>query len=301
MRPLRYVPPGGALVEVTCRTLHGRFLLLPSEELKKRVIGILARAQRLYPAKICAFAFLSNHYHLLLEVEDTKQLARFVGYLNSNLAREAGRLVKWRERFWSQRYEAILVTDEARSQIARLRYVLSQGCKEGLVPRPQDWPGAHSARALLGLEPLQGVWIDRTRACRRSAEHVADYTYPEHLHLAPIPAWRDLSPAVYRQRVAALIQQIIASCAADLRSRGIEPLGPEDLQKLKPHDSAALPARRPAPFCHAATRIARRALLDAYRQFVSAFRAAAIKLRRRHLESTFPEGSFPPALPFVAR
>ena len=31
-RKLRYIPDGGALVEVTCRTLHGRLLLRPSPE-----------------------------------------------------------------------------------------------------------------------------------------------------------------------------------------------------------------------------------------------------------------------------
>ncbi|HXE99212.1 MAG TPA: transposase, partial [Solirubrobacterales bacterium] len=162
MRRLRFIPEGGALVEVTCRTLHGRFLLRPSSELNSLIIGILARAQRLYSVRVCAFAFLSNHFHLLLSVDDAQQLARFMGYLNSNLAREAGRLANWRERFWSRRYDSILVTDEDRAQVQRLKYVLSQGCKEGLVRRPQDWPGVHSVRAMLGEETLEGLWFDRS-------------------------------------------------------------------------------------------------------------------------------------------
>ena len=91
-RRLRFIPEGGALVEVTCRTVQGRFLLKPTEELKAIVIGVMARAQELYPVEIHAFVFPSNHYHLLLSVEDALQLARFMNYLNSNLAREAGRL-----------------------------------------------------------------------------------------------------------------------------------------------------------------------------------------------------------------
>src|SRR6185295_2009063 len=78
-------------------------------------------------------------------------------------AREAGRLANWRERFWSRRYDSILVTDEDRAQVQRLKYVLSQGCKEGLVRRPQDWPGVHSVRAMLGEETLEGLWFDRSR------------------------------------------------------------------------------------------------------------------------------------------
>jgi hypothetical protein len=36
-------------------------------------------------------------------VDTAKQLADFMGYFNSNLAREAGRLEDWREKFWSRR------------------------------------------------------------------------------------------------------------------------------------------------------------------------------------------------------
>jgi hypothetical protein len=43
-RRLRFVPEGGALVEVTCRTVQGRHLLRPSPQLNKIV--------------------LSSHYHL---------------------------------------------------------------------------------------------------------------------------------------------------------------------------------------------------------------------------------------------
>ena len=60
-RKLRYIPDGGALVEVTCRTLHGRLLLRPSPELNDIAAGILGRAQRLYPVDLVAFVPVSNH------------------------------------------------------------------------------------------------------------------------------------------------------------------------------------------------------------------------------------------------
>ncbi len=59
-RPLRYVPPD-SLVEVTCRTLHGRFLLRPSRSLNEIVLGILGRAARRYRVRICLFTYMSNH------------------------------------------------------------------------------------------------------------------------------------------------------------------------------------------------------------------------------------------------
>jgi len=64
MRPLRHLsigPSGKALVEVTVRTLHSRFLLLPSTLVNATILGILARAQARYDIEICAYAFLANH------------------------------------------------------------------------------------------------------------------------------------------------------------------------------------------------------------------------------------------------
>jgi len=55
------------------------------------------------------------------------------GYFNPNLAREAGRLADWREKLWSRRYRAIVVSGEEGAQRERLKYVLSHGAKEGLV------------------------------------------------------------------------------------------------------------------------------------------------------------------------
>jgi len=61
-RRLRFIPEGGALVEVTCRTVHGRLLLRPRPELNEIIVGILARAQQRYEVSVCAYIFLSNHY-----------------------------------------------------------------------------------------------------------------------------------------------------------------------------------------------------------------------------------------------
>lgn len=129
-RPVGFLPPECPLVEVTARTLQGRLLLRPSHRLNSIVLGVLARAARLYDMQVCAFVVLSNHYHLLLRPLDASQLAAFMSHFNGNLGKEAGRLHRWRQRFWGRRYRAI--------PIDRLKYLLEQGCKENLVAKPQD-------------------------------------------------------------------------------------------------------------------------------------------------------------------
>ena len=125
-RDLRFIPEGGALVEVTCRTIHGRFLFRPSQELNEIIVGVLARAQRLHPVDICSTVFMSNHMHLLLWVPDAERLSDFMQYTNSNLAREVSRLTGWDVKIFDGRYHLVVVSNEERAQVERLRYQLSQ-------------------------------------------------------------------------------------------------------------------------------------------------------------------------------
>ncbi len=159
-RRLRHVPKGepyenGTLVEVTCRTIHGRYLLRPSAELNDIVIGVLGYAQQSCPISICGISVLSNHYHLLAVVKETDELSDFMCLFNSNLAREVARLVGWPDKVWARRYQGIVVSDEEEAQIKRLKYLLAHGAKEALVDHPGKWPGVNSVRALLHGEALR--------------------------------------------------------------------------------------------------------------------------------------------------
>lgn len=314
MTKLRFIPTGGALVEVTTRTQHGRLLLRPHPELNEIVRGILARAQRLYLADengeadgsgLCGFCFLSNHFHLLVRVRNAKQLSSFMRYVNSNLAREVARLVDWHDHVWSRRYEAIVVSDEPEAQEARLRYLLSQGVKEGLVAHPAEWPGASSVESLQqgGASAIEGLWFDRTREyfARRRGEdfHRLAYTAKETLSLLPLPCWEGLDLEERRGRVALLIAEIVAEAR---RQRGRrEPLGVDLILRQRPHERSVHCKRSPAPRFHAATREARRQLYLAYYRFAGAYRIAALERRLANDlgRSPYPRGCFPPAPPFV--
>ena len=303
-RRLRYVPPGGALVEITCRTIQGRLLLRPSTGLNDVTLGVLARAARLASLLVHAYAFLSNHYHLLVTVADAQQLADFMNYLNSNLAREAGRLVRWREKFWGRRYEAVLVSDEEAAQVGRLSYVLAQGVKEGLVASPFDWPGVHCARALAEGTTVSGHWHDRTlesRARRKSLPlDPQAFVEREELSLAPLPCWESLAPEVYRARVQELIYEIEAAAQLRQEETGKPPLGRDAVCRQDPHHEPNRIQRGPAPLVHAVAPAVRRGLRKAYFAFREAYRYAARRLRAGAADFEFPAGAFPPPLPVRA-
>jgi REP element-mobilizing transposase RayT len=208
---LRYVPPG-ELVEVTGTTVQRRYLLRPSRDLVEIIDGPLARCVRLHAVDVVEYVFLSNHFHLLAVARDSEALSDFMEYLNGNLAKEAGRLHDWREKFWGRRFRSIPVTDEEEAQVGRLRYLLEQGVKEGLVRSPLDWPGARGTRALLEGRLVTGVWFSRTAEyeARRRGESFRKYDHAEEesLNLVPLPCWAHLSPEEYRVRVCAMVKEI---------------------------------------------------------------------------------------------
>ncbi len=247
-RKLRYLP-AEALVEVTCRTLQRRFLLRPSPELNEIVIGALARAQRRYGMRICAFVFLSNHCHMLLHPSDAKQLSDFMRYANSKIAREVGRLHDWKEKIFGRRYVDVEVSREPRAQIRRLRYLLAQGCKEGLVASPKQWPGASSTRALLQDDPVEGVWIDRTaqfKASERGEPNPSGrFTSRESVKLSPLPCWEHEAESRWRSQVRRMVKEIEAEAPENV-------LGRAAILAQHPHDRPSSPERRsPAPRFHA--------------------------------------------------
>jgi putative transposase len=288
---------------VTCRALHSRLLFCPRPLMNEILIGALARAKQRHQVQVCFFVCISNHMHLLLWTENARELAKFMGYFLSKLAREVGRLTGWREKIFGRRYQAIVVSGEEAAQIERLRYCLAHGAKEDLVDRPREWPGVHTVRALLEGEVLEGLWFDRTKEylARRRGEKFDPLKYAtrEVLELDPLPCWRHLTEEQRRARVAALVEDIESEAAARRKRTGAKTLGVAAILAQNPLQRPKKTKKSPAPAFHAASKTVRRELWNAYALFVSAYRDAAEKLRAGIRDVVFPRGSFPPALPFV--
>ena len=144
-------------------------------------------------------------------------------YLNSNLAREAGRLHRWGEKIWSRRYRAIPILDDE-TLVKRVRYLLSHGCKEDLVLRPGDWPGVNCVSALTQGKTLSGTWYDRTRQyeARRSGKDCGpeEYATRYEVALTPLPILEGKSAGEQMQWYRQLVEDFPASVyAAEARAR----------------------------------------------------------------------------------
>ncbi len=300
MRRVRFIPSGGSLSEVTCRTLEGRFFFQPAPWLNLLVVGVLGRAQRLYGVAVHAFVFLSNHFHLMATFSDALQAARFMGFVNSQLARRIRRLRGGHDSVWARRYSLALISAEPEAQVGRLQYLLRQGVKEGLVADPLQWPGPSSWHALASGEPLVGYWLPLGAL---QLDCAPDFSSPlatrEVLHLTPLPAWSHLSDGLQRRQFLQLLD-FVRQQQPHCRSQKAPSTAPCD---LKPLDLRPRPRPRrlaPLPIVHAASRSVRLLYQEAYCAFVAAYRKASEALKHGVRGVPFPEGCFPRPAPFVS-
>jgi hypothetical protein len=303
-RPLRFVP-ANAIVEVTTRTVQGRLLLKPSPELTDIILGIIGKAQDLYKMSIHAFVVVGTHAHFLLSPSSTEKLARFMQFVNANIAKEVGRLHRWRERLWSRRYRSIVVADE-KAALARLRYVLAHGAKEGLVSKPADWPGPNCVATLTTGELLRGTWFDRSAEyiARQRGESVLPLRFATtfDVKLTPLPCLLHLTDDQCQAECRRIVKEIQAAAEADNKTKGRKPFCVTAILGQDPHGRPATTDRSPAPFVHASDEKTELDFRAQYRAFVDAFRAGTQRLRdrARELADLFPLWAFPPALPFNA-
>ena len=300
-RPLRHLPPG-AVVEITTRAIQGRFLLWPSPQLTAVILGIIGRALARYNISLHAFFFASNHYHLIVTVPDVRSLAAFMCYLNSNIAREVGRMYGWKEKIWGRRYRHIEILDED-AQIERLDYILEQGCKEGLIADPREWPGATCVQALLEDTPLFGIWYDRTAEwyAGRRCEDFDEDEYAENVEfeLTPLPCWSDTDPSERQRRLQAMVEDIVGRTRESNRSKGRRPLGVAKILGQHPHDHPETLKKSPAPRCHTTDRELWIRFVQEARAFRYEYHAAAQRWLDGVRDVLFPPDCFPPPLTFM--
>ncbi len=288
--------------EVTARTVEGKFLLRPDDRSREVVMGVIGRALSLSPdISVHAFIFLSNHFHILLSSKTGSCISSFLGYLKGNLARRIGQLRQRPGRLWEGRSATIPITDNE-ALLARLKYLLSNSVKEGLVERPEEWSGASSLPWYLEKE-LVGNWIDRKRE-RRALKlsgncDPAAYTLQYPINISPLPCWSDLS----RPEIGFRTRRVLDSIAEEWQLKRLyQVMGIEAVLEINPEKGPARPLEKhKPPLCHSSTTWMRAAYASLHRGFVASFREASYLMRTQtsREKKGFPFGSFPPAGGFV--
>ena len=297
---------------MTIKTFQGRYFFIPSKRLNELIIGVLAYAQKKYGMRICYVVFMSNHAHFLIRADSAKQVSDFFCLANSQIAKEVQRLCGWTGGIFESHCDITIVSHESEAQIARLRYLMSQGLKEGAVPHPAKWPGVHSARALMtGDMKLQGVWVRRSELYeverahdrrRRDAQHTRHKKpnpkrFEERvcLDLSPLPCWDDLDREEITKQSCGLCAGLLEEFA-EVRATVAKGYSKRIMDRSKFCFRPAKTKKGNRPRAHAATMAVWVEYVKNWQSWLDAYRRASQRLRLGIVEaiSEFPEHAFVP-------
>ncbi len=307
--PNRYIPEEAklwkdsqgrpiAIVEVTIRCIMGMFLLTPRPHHVRILRGVLAKALKELDFELFGYAFLSNHGSMIYGVRDAAHMSAIMQFIHGNIARELGRpeYSDWMGRFWGRRGRPITILSDEDLE-ARMRYLMGNSTKENLVTKPQDWPGAHCARALCDGKTDAGLWIDRTglrQATRRSSAtvRVSDFEHNLPVTLTTLPCWAHLSEDERRDHVKGICRQLADEAALAREESTATVLGAKAAARVDPHTRPKELSRSPAPLVHCCDAGSRTRFEKAYRGFCELYRAATAAFRAG-LTFTYPPGGIP--------
>jgi REP element-mobilizing transposase RayT len=295
---------------IISKTRRGEFFLVPKDNIASLCAGVMGKAQLHWSnMKIYGLAFMSNHLHLMVQ-GDSRHISAFVGFIKREISRRLGQLYSIEGSIWAGRFiSTALPTPE--SQVACLRYILSQGVKENLVAHPCQWPGLHCASALLEGKDIEGSWFNATAYAQakwnkqRNPElpkvRKADFYEVMQVRLSPLPQWEHLALKERLKLAALLVDEVVAEAAKQRRVTGKKVLGRKLVMRASITRRVAPPKppwwqeRRRQIVAWAATKDAlTNQYMELYWEFQALWRAAC-EVLKESAETVFPPGAWLPS------
>ena len=126
----------GLLYHVMARGNDGRKVFLKDSDFEAFLNG-LAAARKRYPFYLYAYVLMSNHFHLLLEVQRAST-ARVLQSLLTGYARRFNRTHRHRGHLFQGRYHAI-VCDRESYLLELVRYIHLNPVRAKMVQQPGEW------------------------------------------------------------------------------------------------------------------------------------------------------------------
>jgi len=268
--------------------------MTPTPRVNNLIGGVLGRSLAMNQVELFAFVFLSNHFHLIVRAKPG-ELARFMGHLQGNIAREIGREVDWHGKFWHRRYSAEAIVDDA-SFVGRLGYIFAHGVKEGLVNESKDWPGLTCIPEITRGQRRLFPWVNRSLMYRTQEKGKActenDASQRYKIKLATPPVWQALADDEKLKTATHILQASESHARQNREGKGC--LGATQVKAQNPHRRTKRLMRSPRPICHAATPQARKDYTQTYRSFSSAYQLASLLFREGLFDTAFPKYSYRP-------
>lgn len=290
-RSLRLLEPNTCYF-ITNRTARSCFFMRPSPQTNNELGAALARSASIHGVKVYAYVFASNHVHMIVS-GNHETIPAFMRDFKSWSAKKVNRIIGWSGSFWQRRYSSEPILDDTALR-GRYAYIIQHGVKEGLVERPELWPGLHCVEQLRTGAARTFQWFDAGGFFE--AERAGDkpersaFVHPVSLELAPPPFVSGGADNPGRE-VCDLIDAATRE-AAEVRGDAAY-LGAEVVCQQDPLSRPLQTKRSRRPYCHASSREQRSAYRAKYRAFAEAFRKA-VDSCRSGVSMPFPRYAFPP-------
>lgn len=302
---LRYQSTDWATHHITSRCVQGYSFLKPTQEVTAIIKGVLCYNLHRYRRviELHHYAFLSNHFHLLMSAAKVGHMSNFLRDFKGQLAKELCRVHEWQGPIWRNRFSSEEILDEGALEDT-FKYITQNSVKEGLVNHPREWSGAHGYHQLVQGHELRGLRVNRSQLCAELAKvkgssdlvDERDFTTEYTARLTPPPMWQSDHEDAYQDRCKRLSEVAIKE-AVEKRASGA--MGMKKVLNQTVLTRRVI-KRSPRPLCRTKCAERLKAFKAAYLTFKVQYQEASATLRDaisqgiEHIRIRFPEGGVPP-------
>jgi REP element-mobilizing transposase RayT len=276
--------------------------------MKAVLLGLLARAQALYPITICHYVFMANHVHMLIVVQDPINVPRFMEYFKRESAHLINRLLgRDRHTVWAAEYGSPVVLD-AQKTMDRIIYFYTNPQRARLVRRIDDYPNLSGWTTFLnGGEESTVNYFPRTAVPRRASPEqiiseqtlsdILPYAAAQHTLKVEPNAWMPCFDASVRADPITIRKEIVERVRREERALdeadGVSVVGAEKLQSSS-IDLTHVPKKRGKRMICLASEKLHRILFITWFKDGAVQAAAAVKSWLSGIRVSIPPGFFCP-------
>ena len=278
----------GTTYLVTRKCIRGQFFLIPNKEFKAYIQYAIARAQKKFPVKLHGFAFMSNHWHIVMTDPTGLLGTGFIGAMDSFIAKIINKKLDQSGPIWdsAQRPNWCALSD-AGACWEKMVYMLTNPVKAGLVASNREWPGALSTVKQIRKGKIATVRPPYVFSGEESERHLKKLD----IELTPFPAAVEMKPEKYLGQLDDLVMAEERKIAAERASRNQGFMGAKKVQEL-PHTTFPLHGTKTGGIRPKVAGSDISQWIKRYRAFLALYRKARKAVLDGVRNVVFPKGTY---------